>query len=174
MANCEYLHHQLQLGWTTWAYRKTSTLPAANITGVIVVAASDGGKLVRLDPQYASDAFWSRILASCRKSTKAQPMMLSDVPTSLPLWPEAEGKRIIQQALGVTVIEIVGNGRVARTSCGGVAVACTKPHSDIKNRDFKRMQIAAAAVGGKPAWYIYPSPSGWKIHALPAMKRKQV
>jgi hypothetical protein len=162
-ANTEYTHHMLQLGWTTMAYRAAH--PGARVTGIVVVAAADGARIVPLDEAFARPAKWAEL-------TAAKPIVTGDAAAlkRVAKFPDAAVAAVVAAAASPAVGKTAG-GRVLLLACGGAAVATAKAKGSVTATDRKAM--AAAVAGAAPAYYVSPSPSGWVVAPLIVAKQRR-
>jgi hypothetical protein len=165
--NTERLHHQLQLGWGVMAYRKL--VQSTGVTGVIVVAAADGARLMWLDETYASPAFWARALAAapprnCRAAAAAPKM---------PKWPGDAATAALEAAAGVRTMGLI-NGRVMTLACGGAAVVSLRRASATTTAERKRMVAAIRAASRGMGWVVYPCAGAWQAAPIHAAKQARV
>ena len=130
MENTEWLHHQLQLGWTTMAYRMTKQ--ANNVSGIIVVVASDGARCYPLDESFARRSFWSRVTVAVPPATSSKTV---EVSSKIPLWPGEPATRVVTKALGVNAGAVISK-RILTLSCGSAVVASLDPPSRLSQRPF--------------------------------------
>lgn len=174
LPNTEHTHHMLQLGWTTRAYRKSGPpVPENQVTGMLVVAAADGARVMPVEHKYTTDAFWNR-LTSAVGSGGGRARVNARAPASVPEWPKGVGCRALAAAVGSPVEQIVANGRVALTACGGGAVCTTKPLAQLTQKHYRAMARAVASANAHPGWVLHPTPAGWRVRPLPATKQSKV
>lgn len=168
MSNSEYLHHQLQLGWTTMAYRKTHS--EEGVVGVVVIAAADGATVIPLDEQYAKKQFWRRLLAIAPVPRGGSAKNLDvAIPRTIPLWPGKLAESALTRMLGVKA-ETVVKKRVLMLSCGSACVASLLPPAKLTKKKITTMKEAVRLCGASAGYFVYPAPSGWRIKPLPAIK----
>jgi hypothetical protein len=172
LANTERLHHQLQLGWTTMAYRRTKG--EHRVTGVVVLAAADGAELYWLDRRYSEPAFWNQALAAAPLpasgggGTGPRPRRLPG--GGIPKWPGDAASAVLAAATGVRVAGI-HNGRVAVLACGTAAVASGKPLSALPRATLDRLRAAALAASSTGrAWIVQPIAGRWR--ATPVSRQR--
>lgn len=159
--NTEYLHHMLQLGWTTMAWRQTKQRDL--VVGMVVVAASDGAEVFPLDEKYAAPQFWRRMLAA-NPPPQAGPVH-ADIPACVPLWPGPVAANIAARALGSTPGKVV-SGKVHVLSCGSAVVSSLKPPAQLTKKLRTAMVKAVRAVSASTGYYVYPDPTGWRLKPL--------
>lgn len=160
-ANTEYVHHMLQIGWITMAYRASH--PGERVVGIVVVAAADAAKVVPLDETFAQPRTWAQLLAS--------KTAMAGVPAAikkLPKFPTA-GVAVAERAAGSLSAGIVSAGRVLTLGCGGAVVATTKQLDAVTKTD-KRGMLAAVGTA-RPAFFVHPTTTGWKVAPLIAGAR---
>lgn len=162
-ANTEYTHHMLQLGWTTMAYRAAH--PGTRVTGIVVVAAADGARIVPLDEAFARPDKWAELVA-------AKPLVSADAAAlrRMPKFPDAAVPAVVAAAASLST-GTTANGRVLTLACGGAAVATAKAKASVTATDRKAM--AAAVAGAAPAYYVSPSPGGWVVSPLIVAKQRR-
>jgi hypothetical protein len=160
-ANTEYTHHMLQIGWITMAYRLTH--PTEKVMGVVVVAAADGAKVVALDETFARPNWWRALIAS-KPSMAGVPAAIKRLPT----FPTA-AITVAERAAGSLSTGIASGKRVMTLGCGGAVVATTKRLDAVTVTD-KRAMLAAVGTA-RPAYFVHPTTSGWKVAPLIAGSR---
>ena len=159
LKNTEATHHQLQLGWTVRAYR--DTVQSQNVVGLIILVATDGAKVVRLDEAFASKAFWDRSLSATPPVRPVKKVSYS----SLQLWPGQEGNKIVKQCCGSTATTLI-NRRIQMFNCGAGAVATTLPKEKWSRAFITKVRNAIKAAGGTTPWLVYRGPVSWKVMPL--------
>ena len=162
-ANTEYTHHMLQLGWTTMAYRAAH--PGTRVTGIVVVAAADGARIVPLDEAFARPDRWAELV-------ETKPVVTAEAAAlrRIAKFPDAAVAAVVTAAASAPLGTTAG-GRVLSLACGGAAVATAKPKSSVTATDRKAM--AAAVAGAAPAFYVCPSPTGWVVSPLIIAKQRR-
>jgi hypothetical protein len=162
-ANTEYTHHMLQLGWTTMAYRAAH--PGTRVTGIVVVAAADGARIVPLDEAFARPDRWAELV-------ETKPVVTAEAAAlrRIAKFPDAAVAAVVTAAASAPLGTTAG-GRVLSLACGGAAVATAKPKSSVTATDRKAM--AAAVAGAAPAFYVCPSPTGWVVSPLIVAKQRR-
>lgn len=164
LANTEANHHMLQLGWTTMAYR-TQNQNTKQVSGVLVVAATDKAKIFLLDNKFGTQSFWTRIVAAV-PPIQHQPTSTFACPKWIPLWATGRGCRALERAAATRVTAIVANGKAAQTECGGIAFCCPKEKRLIKHSQLRSMYRAAKTLGATTAWVLFPTQGGWHVQPL--------
>ncbi|MGB0547730.1 MAG: hypothetical protein ACPGR8_01235 [Limisphaerales bacterium] len=159
--NTEYLHHMLQLGWTTMAWRETKQRDL--VVGMVVVAASDGAEVFPLDERYAAPQFWKRVLVATPPPS-AGPVH-AEIPTLIPLWPGPIAAETVAKAVGSTPGRTVSS-KVHVLANGAAAVSSLKPPDRVTRKLKTAMVKAVQAVGASTAYYVYPDPTGWRVKPL--------
>jgi hypothetical protein len=155
-ANTEYTHHMLQIGWITMAYRALH--PGEQVVGLVVVAASDGAKVVMLDEAFAQPRMWQALIES-----KTAMAGLPAAIKKLPRFPSA-GVAAAERAAGSLSGGVISAGRILTLGCGGAVVATTKRLDAVTTTD-KRAMLSAVGTA-RPAYFVHPTPGGWKVAPL--------
>ncbi len=157
LANTEYTHHMLQLGWTVMAFRANN--PGQVVTGIVVVAAIDGAKVVCLDEKFSRPSWWATMVDAYPTMRSAKGVNAKHMCQ----FPEA-GIPAVERAAGSAAIGIGFNKRVLQLSCGGGAVAINKPLNKITITDKKAMIKSLGTA--KPMFFVYPTRAGWISNPL--------